>query len=115
MLVGCAGHVGWKSDVSVLKRVFLITSFGRIAMAVLVALTSLTACLRPTPTQQITLRIGVLRIQDDLPYFVMQEQGFAKLESMQPTLAEIGLLKAPVPVNQLYDETLLKEVLAEKR
>ena len=39
----------------------------------------------------------------------------ALLESMQPMLVEIGLLKAPVPVNQLYDETLLKEVLAEKR
>jgi hypothetical protein len=71
MLVGCAGRVGWKPDVVVLKRVFLITSFGGMAMAVLVALTSLTACSRPTPTQQVTLHIGVLRIQDDLPYFVM--------------------------------------------
>ncbi len=39
----------------------------------------------------------------------------ALLESMQPLLVEIGLLKAPIPVHQLYDETLLDEVLAEKR
>lgn len=39
----------------------------------------------------------------------------ALLESMQSVLVETGLLKAPIPVNQLYDETLLNEVLAEKR
>ena len=39
----------------------------------------------------------------------------ALLESMQPLLVEIGLLKAPIPVHQLYDETLLQEALAEKR
>ncbi len=39
----------------------------------------------------------------------------ALLESMQPLLVEIGLLKVPIPANQLYDETLLQEVLAEKR
>jgi hypothetical protein len=39
----------------------------------------------------------------------------ALLESMQPVLVETGLLKALIPVNQLYDETLLNEVLAEKR
>jgi NitT/TauT family transport system substrate-binding protein len=52
-------------------------------MAVMLALVSLTACSRPTPTQQVTLRIGILRIQDDLPYFVMQEQGFAKQHGLQ--------------------------------
>ncbi len=36
------------------------------------------------------------------------------LESMQPVLVETGLLQAPIPVNQLYNETLLNEVLAEK-
>jgi NitT/TauT family transport system substrate-binding protein len=37
------------------------------------------------------------------------------LESMQPILVDIGLLKAPIPASQLYDETLLNEVLAEAR
>jgi len=37
------------------------------------------------------------------------------LESMQPVLINAGLLKAPVPARQLYDETLLNEVLKEKR
>lgn len=35
------------------------------------------------------------------------------LESVQPLLVEIGTLKAPIPASQLYDETLLEEVLAE--
>jgi len=39
----------------------------------------------------------------------------ALLESMQTVLINISMLKAPIPVNQLYDETLLNEVLAEKR
>jgi len=39
----------------------------------------------------------------------------ALLESMQPVLINAGILKAPVPVSQLYDETLLNEVLKEKR
>jgi len=37
------------------------------------------------------------------------------LESMQPVLVEAGILKAPIPASQLYDETLLNEVLSEKR
>ncbi len=37
------------------------------------------------------------------------------LDSMQPLLVEIGMLKAPIPARQLYDETLLNQVLAEKR
>ncbi len=39
----------------------------------------------------------------------------ASLESVQPLLVEIGTLKAPIPARQLYDETLLDQVLAEKR
>ncbi len=39
----------------------------------------------------------------------------ALLESVQPLLVEIGTLKAPIPARQLYDETLLNQVLAEKR
>jgi ABC-type nitrate/sulfonate/bicarbonate transport system substrate-binding protein len=37
------------------------------------------------------------------------------LESVEPLLVEIGTLKAPIPARQLYDETLLDQVLAEKR
>ncbi len=37
------------------------------------------------------------------------------LDNMQPLLVEIGMLKAPIPASQLYDETLLDEVLAENR
>jgi len=37
------------------------------------------------------------------------------LDSMQSVLIDIGMLKAPIPANQLYDETLLNEVLSEKR
>jgi NitT/TauT family transport system substrate-binding protein len=39
----------------------------------------------------------------------------ALLEKIQPSLVKVGMLKTPIPVNQLYDETLLKEVLAEKK
>jgi len=37
------------------------------------------------------------------------------LESMQPVLINIGMLKKPIPAKQLYDETLLEEVLKEQR
>lgn len=39
----------------------------------------------------------------------------ASSESIQRVLMEIGMLKAPIPASRLYDETLLNEVLAEKR
>jgi NitT/TauT family transport system substrate-binding protein len=39
----------------------------------------------------------------------------ALLAGMQPLLIDIGLLKKRIPANKLYDETLLNEVLAEKR
>jgi len=39
----------------------------------------------------------------------------ALLESMQSVLMKIGMLKASIPVRQLYNETLLEEVLKEKR
>lgn len=39
----------------------------------------------------------------------------ALLESMQPLLVEVGILTEPIPVDQLYDETLLEEVLAESQ
>jgi NitT/TauT family transport system substrate-binding protein len=39
----------------------------------------------------------------------------AALESMQPVLIKTGMLKAPIPVSRLYDETLLRQVLTERR
>jgi NitT/TauT family transport system substrate-binding protein len=83
ILVGYAVRIGWRLNVAAPQRVSVTTFFGWVAMAVLVAIVLLTACSRPTPTQQVTLRIGILRIQDDLPYFVMQEQGFAKQHGLQ--------------------------------
>jgi len=37
------------------------------------------------------------------------------LESMQPVLVKASLLKALIPVQKLYDETLLEEVLKERK
>jgi len=71
--VGYTASVRRRPGVAELKRVLITISFGRTMIAVVLVLVSLTACSRPTPTQQVTLRIGVFRIQDDLPYFVMQE------------------------------------------
>jgi len=39
----------------------------------------------------------------------------ALLDSVQSVLIDIGTLKAPIPARQLYDETLLNEVLGERR
>ena len=51
-----------------------------------------------------------------LPYWLLDARiNPSLLESMQPLLVEIGMLKAPIPARQLYDETLLDQVLAEKR
>jgi len=39
----------------------------------------------------------------------------ALLDGMQPVLINVGMLKKPIPARQLYDETLLEEVLKEKQ
>ncbi|MCX5997653.1 MAG: ABC transporter substrate-binding protein [Chloroflexi bacterium] len=39
----------------------------------------------------------------------------ALLEGMQPVLVEAGILKAVIPAGRLYDETLLNEVLSERK
>lgn len=36
------------------------------------------------------------------------------LEAMQRVLMDVGLLNAPIPARNLYDESLLDEVLAER-
>jgi len=37
------------------------------------------------------------------------------LDAMQPLLVDIGVLRAQIPARRLYDETLLDQVLAERR
>jgi hypothetical protein len=37
------------------------------------------------------------------------------LDEMQPALVRIGMLNASIPAKTLFDETLLVQVLAEKR
>jgi NitT/TauT family transport system substrate-binding protein len=66
-----------------IQHTSVVSRSGWLGLTVLTVLVSLTACSPPTPAQQVTLRIGVLRIQDDLPYFVMQEKGFAKQHGVQ--------------------------------
>jgi len=39
----------------------------------------------------------------------------ALIDGMQPVLVRAGLLKAPLPARSLYDESLLEQVLAERR
>jgi len=51
-----------------------------IALGLAVALT---ACDGPPPAPPVTLRIGVFASQDFLPYFVMQEQGFARKNGLK--------------------------------
>ncbi len=58
-------------------------SLSLVAAVLLVTVVSLTACAPPKPAQQFTLRIGILGIQADLPYFVMQEKGFDKKYGLQ--------------------------------
>ena len=99
ILVRYAALVRWRPGVAELKRIFITTSFGRTVMAVVLALVSLTACSRPTPTQQVTLRIGVFRILDDLPYFVMQEQGFAKQHGLQ--FVEVSYQSGPAVIEAM--------------
>ncbi len=51
-----------------------------------------------------------------LPYWPLDARNDpALLDNMQPPLVDIGIIKAPIPARQLYDETLLDQVLAEKR
>ncbi len=56
---------------------------GLVAIAVLLVAISITACAPPQPVQQFTLRIGIFSAQDYLPYFVIQELGFAKQNNLQ--------------------------------
>ena len=68
---------------SLFRSVTACTCFGQRVAAALAVLVSLTACSNSAPTQQVTLHIGFVRVQDALPYFVMQEQGFAKQHGLQ--------------------------------
>jgi hypothetical protein len=58
-------------------------AFSEVVVIAFSVLFLLAACTPPKPAQQFTLRIGILTTQDLLPYFVMQEQGFAKRHGLQ--------------------------------
>src|SRR6476620_10817932 len=62
ILSGYASLGRWRPGVAERKRILMTAPFCRTVMAVMLALVSLTACSRPAPTQQVTLRIGVFRI-----------------------------------------------------
>lgn len=59
-------------------------------------------------TEEVSRKVNLLRWPPDA------RNDPALLESMQPLLVEIGMLKAAIPARKLYDEALLEEVLAEK-
>ncbi len=57
---------------------------GVIAAATCVLLILLVACAAPpTPAPQFTLRVGIFPVEECLPYFVMQAQGFDKQNGLQ--------------------------------
>jgi NitT/TauT family transport system substrate-binding protein len=61
-----------------------ICARGRAPLRALALIGFLAACSAPpTPTPQFTLRIGVYPVVAYQPYFVMQEQGFAKQNGLQ--------------------------------
>lgn len=54
-----------------------------MAVVALVGVVSLSACSLPPPKPQFKLRIGLIHTVNDLPYFVMREQGFDKQNGLQ--------------------------------
>ena len=58
-------------------------SFIKMAVAALLTVIVLASCSPSKPEPQFKLRIGLFPVQDFLPYFVMQEQGFAKENGLQ--------------------------------
>jgi NitT/TauT family transport system substrate-binding protein len=60
-------------------------------------------------TKEVGAKINLLRWPPDA------RNDLAALVDKQQALVRVGMLHAPTPVRQLYDETLLNEVLAEKR
>jgi NitT/TauT family transport system substrate-binding protein len=70
---------------------------------------------RATLARRLELSPEVAR-QVQLPRWAVEARNDpALLEGMQPLMVQIGLLHAPIPARQLYDETLLTDVLAEQR
>lgn len=60
-------------------------------------------------SSEVSKNINLLRFPED------GRNDPALLDSMQPVMINTGMLKAPIPAVRLYDETLLNEVLKEKR
>ncbi len=59
-------------------------------------------------TPEVALEMNLIRCPTD------GRNDPALLDSMQSVLIDIGILNAPIPAMQLYDETLLNEVLSER-
>jgi len=99
------------------KRIASVSSYiGLIAIVVLASLVFTSACTTPQPSQEFTIRVGYLNTPDSLPRFSLDGRNDpALLENMQQTMVSVGMLKALIPAGHLYDETLLDEVLKEKR
>ena len=79
-------------------------SWSKIGLAVCILLVTLSACSRPSPPPQVTLRIGVFRILDDLPYFVMQEQGFARQAGLN--FVEVAAQSGPAVIAAMAADTV---------
>ncbi|MBM4446490.1 MAG: ABC transporter substrate-binding protein [Chloroflexi bacterium] len=60
-----------------------IASISVISVVLVLAIAVLVACTPKSPAQQFKLRIGFFPLIESLPYFVMQEQGFAIKNGLQ--------------------------------
>jgi len=71
----------------------------------------LAACEGPPPAPPVTIRIGVLRSQDSLPYFVMREQGLDKKYGLH--LTETTLASGAAAIDAMVADVLdLSPVIA---
>ena len=59
--------------------------FCKMVLPAFLAIMVVAACTSSKPAPQFKLRIGLFPVQDYLPYFVMQEQGFVKQNGLQFT------------------------------
>ena len=57
--------------------------FCKMVLPAFLAIMVVAACTSSKPAPQFKLRIGLFPVQDYLPYFVMQEQGFAKQNGLR--------------------------------
>jgi NitT/TauT family transport system substrate-binding protein len=81
-----------------------IRGFITLVVAMLIMALSLVACVPAKPPQQFTLRIGSFASMSNLPYFVIQELGFAEQNSLQ-------LLETPYAGGAAIIEDIEKGIL----